>query len=117
MANSAHRDNGDPERACCVRSYAARKRTALQYTRHGAGGTCRWRRRAGGLPPPAKADAILPALLARSAGEEEAERQRRPRDDEIGTVLYEQGVASALAFGDKKQERIFVDLTSDDDSG
>ncbi|KAE8817012.1 hypothetical protein D1007_05205 [Hordeum vulgare] len=32
MANSDHRGNDDPERTCCGRSDAARKRAALRYT-------------------------------------------------------------------------------------
>ncbi|KAE8775356.1 Alpha-1,4-glucan-protein synthase [Hordeum vulgare] len=51
--------------------------------------------------PPAEADNLLPVLLARSARETEEGQQRRRREEEIDTMLYEQGVASALAFGHK----------------
>ena len=48
--------------------------------------------------PPAEADSLLPVLLARSAREAEEDQQRRRREEEIDTVLYEQDVASAIAF-------------------
>ncbi|KAE8774720.1 Alpha-1,4-glucan-protein synthase [Hordeum vulgare] len=54
--------------------------------------------------PPAEADSLLPVLLARSAREAEEDQQRRRREEEIDTLLYEQGVASALAFGHKVEE-------------
>ncbi|KAE8799244.1 putative atp-dependent helicase [Hordeum vulgare] len=54
--------------------------------------------------PPAEADSLLPVLLARSAREAEEDQQRRRREEEIDTVLYEQGVASAIAFGHKVEE-------------
>ncbi|KAE8782065.1 hypothetical protein D1007_44581 [Hordeum vulgare] len=44
--------------------------------------------------PPAEANNLLPMLLAQSAREAEEDQQRRRRE-EIDTVLYEQGVASA----------------------
>ncbi|KAE8795765.1 putative atp-dependent helicase [Hordeum vulgare] len=73
--------------------------------------------------PPAKADSLLPMLLAWSAREAQEDQQRRRREEEIGAMLYEQGVASALAFGHKvewrreatAQERIYIKLSSDDD--
>ncbi|KAE8783356.1 putative ATP-dependent helicase C23E6.02 [Hordeum vulgare] len=74
--------------------------------------------------PPAEADSLLPVLLARSAREAEEDQQRRRREEEIDAMLYEQGVASALAFGHKMeewrrevtvQERIYIELSSDDD--
>ncbi|KAE8777972.1 Chaperone protein DnaJ [Hordeum vulgare] len=80
-----------------------------------AGAMYRGRRWTRGLPPP---------RWCRSAREAEEDGQRRRRDEEIDTVLYEQGVASALAFGDKveewrreatTQERIYVELSSSDD--
>ncbi|KAE8773499.1 putative atp-dependent helicase [Hordeum vulgare] len=72
--------------------------------------------------PPAEADSLLPVLLARSAREAEEDQQRRRREEEIDTVLYEQGVASAIAFGHKvewrreatTQKRIYVELSSDE---
>ncbi|KAE8793253.1 hypothetical protein D1007_32093 [Hordeum vulgare] len=54
--------------------------------------------------PPTEADSLLPVLLARSAREAEEDQQRRRREEEIDTVLYEQGVASAIAFGHKVEE-------------
>ncbi|KAE8789045.1 hypothetical protein D1007_36729 [Hordeum vulgare] len=54
--------------------------------------------------PPVEADNLLPELLARSVREAEEDRQRRRREEEIDTVLYEQGVASALTFGHKVEE-------------
>ncbi|KAE8778254.1 putative atp-dependent helicase [Hordeum vulgare] len=74
--------------------------------------------------PPAEADSLLPVLLARSAPEVEEDQQRRRREEEIDTVLYEQGVASAIAFGHKVEEwrreataqkRIYIELSSDED--
>ncbi|KAE8807243.1 putative atp-dependent helicase [Hordeum vulgare] len=74
--------------------------------------------------PPAKADSLLPVLLARSAREAEEDQYRRRREEEIDTVLYEEGVASAIAFGHKVEEwrreataqkRIYVVLSSDED--
>ncbi|KAE8802718.1 putative atp-dependent helicase [Hordeum vulgare] len=68
-------------------------------------------RRAGGVVgledflPSAEVDSLLLALLARSVREAEEDQQRRRRDEEIDTVLYEQGVASALAFGHKVEWR------------
>ncbi|XP_044951068.1 probable indole-3-pyruvate monooxygenase YUCCA11 [Hordeum vulgare subsp. vulgare] len=59
--------------------------------------------------------------IAREAVED---RKRRRRDEEIDTVLYEQGVALDLAFGDEveewrheatAQEHIYVDLSSSSD--
>lgn len=92
--------------------------------RGGTGATCRGAVGPEDFLPPAEADTLLPALLARSARGAEEDRQRHQRDEEIDTVLYEQGVASSLAFGDKveewrreatAQERIYVDLSSFDD--
>ncbi|KAE8819159.1 putative ATP-dependent helicase C23E6.02 [Hordeum vulgare] len=74
--------------------------------------------------PQAEADNLLPVLLARSAREAEEDQQRRRREEEIDTMLYEQGVASAIAFGHKVEEwrreataqkRIYVELSSDED--
>ncbi|KAE8792147.1 hypothetical protein D1007_33302 [Hordeum vulgare] len=74
--------------------------------------------------PPAEADSLLPVLLARSAREAKEDQQRRRREEEIDTVLYEQGVASAIAFGHKVEEwrreataqkRIYVELSSHED--
>ncbi|KAE8807056.1 putative atp-dependent helicase [Hordeum vulgare] len=75
--------------------------------------------------PPAEAESLLPVLLARSARETKEDQQRRRRQEEIDTMLYEQGVASALAFGHKveewrreatAQERIYIELSSSDDN-
>ncbi|KAE8767175.1 putative atp-dependent helicase [Hordeum vulgare] len=74
--------------------------------------------------PAAEADSLLPVLLGQSAREAEEDQQRRRREEEIDTVLYEQGVASAIAFGHKVEEwrreataqkRIYVELSSDKD--
>ncbi|KAE8769854.1 putative atp-dependent helicase [Hordeum vulgare] len=74
--------------------------------------------------PSAEADSFLPALLTRSVREAEEDQQRLRREEEIDTMLYEQGVASVLAFGHKQeewrreatdQERIYVELSSDED--
>ncbi|KAE8806806.1 hypothetical protein D1007_16892 [Hordeum vulgare] len=74
--------------------------------------------------PPAEADILLPVLLARGAREAKEDQQRRRREEEIDTVLYEQGVALAIAFGHKVEEwrreataqkRIYVELSSDED--
>ncbi|KAE8810255.1 putative ATP-dependent helicase C23E6.02 [Hordeum vulgare] len=74
--------------------------------------------------PPAEADSLLLVLLARSAREAEEDQQRRRREEEIDTVLYEQGVASTIAFGHKVEEwrreataqkRIYVELSSNED--
>ncbi|KAE8802009.1 putative atp-dependent helicase [Hordeum vulgare] len=54
--------------------------------------------------PPTEADSLSPGLQVRTAREAEEDQQRRRRDEEIDTVLYEQGVASALAFGHKVEE-------------
>ncbi|KAE8779492.1 hypothetical protein D1007_47510 [Hordeum vulgare] len=74
--------------------------------------------------PRAEADSLLPVLLAQSAREAEEDQQHRRREEEIDTMLYEQGVASALAFGHKveewrreatAQERIYIELSSSSD--
>ncbi|KAE8787297.1 putative atp-dependent helicase [Hordeum vulgare] len=74
--------------------------------------------------PPAEADSLLPLLLAQSAREAKEDKQRRRREEEIDTMLYEQGVASPLAFSHKveewrreatAQERIYIELFSDND--
>ncbi|KAE8797293.1 putative atp-dependent helicase [Hordeum vulgare] len=175
MASSGSRRDDDPERACRVRSDAARKRAARRYTRWGLTPPpsllrreteeydrvrgCLFsdsssiasssrssssvpsvkmepeaeavsERRAGAVVgpkdflPPAEADCLLPVLLARSAREAEEDQQRRRREEEIDTVLYEQGVASTIAFGHKVEEwrreataqkRIYVELSFDED--
>ncbi|KAE8814087.1 putative atp-dependent helicase [Hordeum vulgare] len=184
MTNSGSCRNDDPERPCCVRSDAARKRAARRFTQWGlppprallrreteeydrargrlfSGSSFKTsssrscspippvkreleelpsvkmepeaeavsERRAGAIVrpedflPPAKADSLLPVLLARSAREAKEDQQRRRREEEIDTVLYEQGVASALTFGHKVEEwrregtaqkRIYVELSSDE---
>ncbi|KAE8814142.1 Alpha-1,4-glucan-protein synthase [Hordeum vulgare] len=53
--------------------------------------------------PSEEADSLLPVLLARSAREAEEDQQRRRREEEIDTVLYEQGVASALALATNRR--------------
>ncbi|KAE8789961.1 putative atp-dependent helicase [Hordeum vulgare] len=183
MANSGSRRNDKPERARCIRSDAARKRTVRRYTQWGqmappsllcreteeydrargrlfsgssfeASSSCSPlppvkrelqelpsvktepevevvpERRAGAVVgpedflPPTEADSLLPVLLARSVQEAGEDQQRRRREEEIDTMLYKQGVASALAFGHKveewrreatAQERIYIELSSDDD--
>ncbi|KAE8820615.1 hypothetical protein D1007_01361 [Hordeum vulgare] len=74
--------------------------------------------------PPTEADSLMPVLLAWSAREAEEDQQHRRREEEIDIVLYEQGVASAIAFGHKVEEwrreatarkRVYVELSSDED--
>ncbi|KAE8773540.1 hypothetical protein D1007_54229 [Hordeum vulgare] len=73
---------------------------------------------------PADADAFEGAILARSSWEEEEELQRCQREEEINAVLYEQGLAKAIAFGEKEeewrrekkeQEKIYVGHTFNED--
>ena len=73
--------------------------------------------------PPTEADSLLPVLLAWSAREAEEDQQRRRREEEIDAMLYEQGVTSALAFGQKVEEwrreaiakeRVYVELSFDE---
>ncbi|KAE8805093.1 Alpha-1,4-glucan-protein synthase [Hordeum vulgare] len=74
--------------------------------------------------PPAKANAFEAAILVRNAREEEEELQRRRREKEINVALYEHGLVKAPSFDGKEeewrrekkvQEKIYVDLTSNED--
>ncbi|KAE8801642.1 hypothetical protein D1007_22671 [Hordeum vulgare] len=78
----------------------------------------------GDFLPPAGADAIESAILARSAREEEEGLQRHRGEEEINVVLYKMGLTKALAFNEKEeewrcealsQEKNYVDLTFDED--